>query len=438
MSEPRIAYFATEFPRATDTFIQREVQALRNLGLDVETHAARRPGDEHMVGDEQRAMRDATSYVLPPSPLGLVQAHLGLLVRSPKRYVDALRLALDTKRPGLRGGLYQLFYFLEAGVLAQRLIGGKRTHVHSHFGDVSSSIAMLAGALANLPFSFTLHGPGVFFEAHTWRLDAKIERATFVSCISWFCRSQAQLLSSEEAADKLHIIHCGVDPERYRASAESRFNAPESDPTAPIRLAFAARLDHVKGLTILLDAMAQVNRDRRAAGLPEVHLEVAGDGPKRADFESHARKVGLADAVQFLGYVSQADVADLLARSDIYVLPSFAEGVPVSLMEPQASGIPVIATQVGGVSELVIDGETGFVVPPGDVDALATCIQKLADDRTLRTQLGTAGRKIVVEHFNSEEEARRLAALFRAAGSGAPTGSIAVRPEPAALRPTSR
>jgi len=419
---PRVLYFATEYPRATDTFIQREIAALRSHGVVVESMAARSPDDQHVVGEEQRLERDRTRYILPPSVGSLLKDHLGLVTRSPGRYVRALKLALRTARPGIRGHLFQLFYFAEAGAVAARLRDEEFDHLHSHFGDVSTSIAMLASELAGVRFSFTLHGPGVFFEAHTWRLDTKIERAAFVSCISWFCRSQAQLLSSEESGPKLHIVHCGVDVNRYvdRSAEEAR----PLGTSGPIRLAFVGRLDHVKGLTVLFEALAEVAKSR-----PEVHLEVAGDGPKRRDFERAAARMALSDRVKFLGYVSQSEVADLLARSDIYVLPSFAEGVPVVLMEAQASGLPAVATKVGGVGELVLNNKTGFLVSPGDVLELAARIDQLAGDPEMRQRFGAAGRAKVTAEFASKTEAGRLAALFAAPGS---TAFLGIRPNSAA------
>ena len=418
----RVGYFTMEYPRATDTFIQREVASVRAAGVEVDTFAVRRPGDEHMVGDEQRAERERTFYVFPPSVGRIASAHLGGLVKRPKRTLAAIKLAAATSRPGLQGGLKQLAYFVEAGVVADEIERRGIDHVHAHFGDVAASVAMLAAELSGRPFSFTLHGPGVFFDANVWHLGTKIERSRFVSCISWFARSQAQLLSSEEAADRLHIVHCGVDPARYNAD-----RATTSD--GVMRLAFVARLDHVKGLTVLLDALAAARNDGT-----NVELTVVGDGPARATFERHAAKAGVADAVTFAGYCSQSEVAEILGCSHAFVLPSFAEGVPVSLMEASASGLPVIATQVGGVSELVIDGETGFIVPPGDTEALRRRIEDLASDPDLRARFGAAGRTRVEDEFRSSTEGARLATLFQASAeisdSSVPLAQLPVRPTP--------
>ncbi len=425
-----------EYPRATDTFIQREVASVRSAGVEVDTFAVRRPGDEHMVGDEQRAERERTFYVFPPSAARMAKAHLLGLLKRPKRTLSALKLAASTARPGLSGSLKQVAYFAEAGVVADEIEARDISHVHAHFGDVATSVAMLAAELSGRPFSFTLHGPGVFFDANVWHLGTKIERARFVSCISWFARSQAQLLSSEEAADRLHIVHCGVDADRYDASPRSSTAVSESAQSGVTRLAFVARLDHVKGLTILLDAVAAARQNGT-----NVELTVVGDGPARSSFERHANKVGVGGSVTFAGYCSQDEVAEILGQSDVFVLPSFAEGVPVSLMEACASGLPVIATQVGGVSELVIDGETGFIVPPGDAAALRDRIDALVNDPALRSRMGAAGRRRVQSEFASATEGARLASLFVASAeisnASVPLTQLPIRPEPLTVGSTA-
>jgi glycosyltransferase involved in cell wall biosynthesis len=377
----------------------------------VESSAVHRPDETHVVGEEQRIERDTTFYV-PTSPVRLARAHVGLLLRSPRRYVAAMRLAAETSRPGVAGHLKQVSYFAGAGGLAAHLRKKKFDHLHSHFGDVSTSVAMLAAELSGVPFSFTLHGPGVFFEAHTWRLDAKIERAAFVSCISWFCRSQAQLFGGESNADKLHIVHCGIDPNRYRDRSREVDDERES-----FDLVCVGRLDHVKGIGVLLDALATVVKR-----VPLTRLHLVGDGPKRSDYEQRVTELGLTEHVVFAGYRSQSEVAEILGRSDAYVLASFAEGVPVVLMEAQASGLPVVATAVGGVGELVIDGVTGHLCAPGDAAGLAERLVQLSADVERRRRFGAAGRARVIADFNSSDEGARLADLFNHASSNRSLG----------------
>ncbi len=412
---PSVAYLTGEYPRATDTFIQREVAELRALGFSVDTFAVRRPGDEHMVGPQQREGAASTTYLLELAKgPALITSHLGLLARSPARYLRAASLAWQTKRPGIRGTLFQLFYFLEAGILARQLLARNIDHLHNHFGDTSCTVSMLAAELSGKPFSFTLHGPGIFFEAHTWRLDEKLRRAAFCSCISYFARSQASIFGGTEVTDRLHIIHCGIDPAAL---------PPVVHQPGPVRLIFVGRVVELKGMAVLLDALQTVR-----ATDPDITLTVVGDGPDRSKFERAAAKAGLDDAVDFVGAKSQAEVAELLGQSDIFVLPSFAEGVPVVLMEAMASGLPVITTMVGGIAELVEHDVNGYLLRPGDPADLAAAISALAADAELRARFGTEGRAKVSEEFRSATEAARLGNLILNSQRGLPTG---VRPNTA-------
>lgn len=401
----RVAYLTGEYPRATDTWIQREVAALRHQGTEVDTFAVRRPGDEHMVGPEQEAERDTTTYLHPRlRTLALVTAHLGLAVRSPRRYASALALAWSTRRPGVAGTAYQAMYFLEAGLLAAALRRRGIRHLHNHFGDSSATVAMVAAELGGFTFSFTLHGPGIFFEPYTWRLDAKLARAAFCACISYFCRSQAAIFAHPQDLDRLHIVHCGVEPDRLGVVDHG---GPGS------RLLFVARLAEVKGLPVLLEAVAELLADH-----PDLHLTVIGDGPDRARFEKVAADLGLGSAVTFAGYQSQAEVARHLAATDVFVLPSYAEGVPVTLMEAMGSGVPVVATQVGGVGELVEDGVNGYIVRPGDGPALADRIGRLLGDGASRQRFGAAGRAKVEAEFANQGQAAHLRSLLERALTG--------------------
>ncbi len=432
----RIAYLTGEYPRVTDTFIQREVAALRQHGAadgtTVHTFSVRSPQSTASLSNDQKAERDRTSYLLPAKPWELLLAHAQLLLAQPKSYFQALALAWKTRQLGVRGTLYQLIYFLEAGILAHRLHQQEISHLHNHFGDSSCTVAMLASALGRFSYSFTLHGPGIFFEPHRWRLDEKISRAKFVSCISYFCRSQTMIFAPLAAWPNLHIIHCGVDPQQFVAESEDSKNessglpagglAIESsgksvdsvDQSANGHLLFVGRLAAAKGLPILLQSLAALKLT-----FPNIQLTVVGDGPDRAELESQAQDLGLTQQVSFVGYQSQASVRRYLQAADVFVMSSFAEGVPVVLMEAMMSGVPVVATQIAGVSELVEEGVNGFLVPPSDAQALSDRIQKLLADSDLRQRLGAQGRLKVSREFNIFHETKKLYQLMVPAASRA-------------------
>ncbi len=400
----RIAYLTGQYPRATDTFIQREVSALRESDVHVQTFSIRKPPENENVGPEQRAERERTIYVLPPSFVGLILTGVRLKFGSPLRYLGALRLALRTRQAGLKGLFYSLFYLMEAGIIADKMRKDNLTHLHNHFGDSSCTVAMLAAELGGFTFSLSLHGPGIFFEPYHWRLDEKLTRALFVSCISHFCRSQAMIFCPPDKWDRLHIVHCGVDPDMFTPAVHTGRGT---------RLLTVGRMASVKGVPVLLNAIKQLLPTH-----PDITLTVVGDGPERAAFERRAEELGLSERVKFVGYQAQSKVRDFLNSTDVFVLPSFAEGVPVVLMEAMAAGVPVVTTRIAGVAELVDDGQSGYLVAPGDAESLARGIDALLIDHEKRTAFGHAGRAKVGDAFNIARESAWLQQIMTSALAG--------------------
>jgi len=404
-----IAYLTGEYPKVSHTFILREVAALRARGLEVETCTIRRAPPGAVVGADQQAEQARTFCVIEAakSPLRLIRAHWHVLRARPKAWTAMLALAWRTRPPGPKAALWQMFYFLEAGVLARHLNRRGVRHLHNHFGDSSGTVTMLAAGLAGIPYSITMHGPALFYAPHWWRLDEKIARAAFIACISHFCRSQAMYFSDRAHWDRLKIVHCGVDPARYGTT-------PRPVESRGQRVIFVGRLDAVKGVPLLVDAMARLGDSH-----PDARLQLVGDGPHRAALERQVAEAGLSDRIEFLGYRPQDEVAALLETADLLVLPSFAEGVPVVLMEAMASRLPVIASRVAGVGELVEDGTSGFTIPPGDLDTLVERMGRLLSDPALCDRMGEAGRAKVVAEFDINAEAEWLGEIFEGAAAGA-------------------
>ncbi|PAX52225.1 glycosyltransferase family 4 protein [Brunnivagina elsteri] len=394
----RIAYLTGEYPRATDTFIQREVITLREMGVDIQTFSIRRTRDEHMVGEEQKQERDRTFYILPTNPINLLLVHLNLLLATPKKYLQTLKLACSTSQPGIKGFLYQIFYFLEAGILAQQIKTRQISHLHNHIAEASGTVAMLAAEMGVFTYSFTLHGPYIFFKPYQWRLDEKIKRSQFVACISNYARSQGMIFAPPEKWQYMHIIHCGIDPNLFNVVSHKEPGK---------RLLFVGRLVAAKGLPILLESLATLQKKH-----PDILLTVIGDGCDRKLLEQLTIKFGLTQNVKYVGYKSQLEVREQLQQTDIFVMSSFAEGIPVVLMEAMASGVPVVATQIAGVSELVENGVNGYLVPPGDSLSLTENIEKLLTSPETRAIFGTAGREKVEKDFNIRHEIANLHQLM--------------------------
>jgi len=395
----RIGYMTGLYPRATDTFIQREVMGLREKGIDVQTFSIRRPGDEHIVGPEQLQERDKTYYLIPVNPGKLLLLHLQIFMSFPQRYVAALALALKTSQPGIKGFLYQIFYFLEAGILAHVIAHKKVTHLHNHIANSSCTVAMLAAELGGFSFSFTMHGPHIFFEPMRWRLDEKIKRAKFVACISYFCRSQGMIFTSPKHWQKMLIVRCGIQISLFK---------PVIHDGVGNNLLYVGRLATEKGLPTLIESLSQL-----CSELPDLKLTVVGDGPDRDFLEALTKNSNLIDNVSFVGYQSQSAVRQYLRETDIFVLPSFAEGIPVVLMEAMATGVPVVTSNIAGISELVESGKNGYLVPPGEVRALTATLESLIPNADLRNKLGQNGRDKIKKNFCIDESLNLLNAQFQ-------------------------
>jgi glycosyltransferase involved in cell wall biosynthesis len=388
----RLGYLTGQYPRATDTFIQREVATLRAHGHHVQTFAVREPPLSDQAPQGLAEARRTTSYLLPPR--GLARAHLQAFLASPSQYGKAMGLAWRTCPPGLAAMGKQIAYFMEAGLLAARMRELSLAHLHNHFADSSCSVAAIAAEIGGFSFSFTIHGPAEFFEMSRWWLGEKARRARFVVCISSFCRSQVMVAAPPASWDKLRIVHCGVDASLFplrRHEGRGR------------RLLFVGRLAPEKGCLLLLEAVAQ---------LSDVTLDVVGDGPSRAALRERAAALGIADRVVFHGYMDEAGVRQRLAETDVFVMTSFAEGVPVVLMEALAAGVPAVATRIAGIPELIEDGVTGFLVPPAEPTATAEMVRRLLDNPDLRNRIAAAGREKVVREFNLETECERLANIM--------------------------
>lgn len=394
----RIAYLTGEYPAVSHTFILREVLALRALGHDVRTCSIRRTGPEHHRGPDEKAAAETTFYVLDAAknPVRLLPA-LGWALARPGRFWQTIRLALKTRPAGIKATVWQIFYLLEAMVLARHCTREGVTAIHNHFAMASSSVAMLASCLSGIPYSFTLHGPADFLDTGRWHLGEKIAQARFVACISHFCQSQGMLFSDARHWPRLHIVHCGVEPDRY---------APADRP-AGHEVLFIGRLAAAKGVPVLLEAFAKAR-----ASCPKARLTLVGDGPARRALEARSRELGLSDAVRFTGYLSQDEVAAELARCDLFALPSFAEGVPVVLMEAMASARPVLTTRIAGIPELVEDGVSGRTVAPGDADLFAEAMVDILDSPERAAEMGRAGRQKVMAEFDVRQEAQKLGRLL--------------------------
>ncbi len=400
----KIAYLVNTYPRASQTFIRREIQAMERLGFHIHRFAMR-PDRANLVEAADKAEDARTEHVLEMGRSSLITAALwGVRQRGA---FASLRLALQCGARGAGGGdgtggrLRHLVYWAEAAYVAQRCRVLNIGHLHAHFGTNSTTVAMLAQELGGPRYSFTVHGPEEFDAPRAYSLAEKIARCTFAVAISSFGRSQLYRWSDPALWPRLKVIHCGIDPAAFP-------DDPVPPPLGGPHLVAIGRMAGQKGLAVLIEAMA-VARKRH----PGLHLTLVGDGPLRPALQAQAAAAGLGSQVTFAGWLDDAGVRAALARSQALVLSSFAEGLPVVVMEAMAAGRPVIGTAIAGMPELVVQGETGWLVPAGDPIALAGAIHALATTPPKRlAEMSAAARARVLARHDIDDEASRLAALM--------------------------
>jgi glycosyltransferase involved in cell wall biosynthesis len=405
----KVAYLCALYPAVSHTFVLREVNALRRLGVEIATFSIRRAGADQLLASADRAAFQSTFAILPPRWGRLLRAHLELALRAPRAYVSALALALGLAPAGLRGRLWQLFYFVESVVLWRECRNRDIHHIHVHLANVAADVALLTASIGSAlepqrpwSWSFTMHGPTEFFDVAHYRLAEKLSRARFVVCISDYTRSQLMALSSPEIWERLHVIHVGIPIEQFTRSRNGDRRAT-GDPT----ILFIGRQVPEKGQTVLLEATALLAERGHA-----VYVTLAGEGPARPALERHAKRLGIASRVTFPGVVGQEEIHALYAGASIFCLPSFAEGVPGVLMEAMAMEIPVVSTRITGIPELIDDGRTGLLVAPGRPDELAGALERLLADPSLARELGSRARETILSDFNTERSAEQLYGLF--------------------------
>lgn len=405
MNEIRVAYLINQYPKVSHSFIRREILALERQGMNVQ-RIAMRGWDGDLVDAEDFTERERTRYVLQKGLGGVLRAMFSIATSTPSRLWHGLRLAWRMSKRADRSLPYHLVYLAEACQVALWLKREGATHLHAHFGTNSAEVAMLASELAGIPYSLTIHGSEEFDKAEFIGLGEKLRRATFVAAVSSFCRSQLYRSVAYQHWAKMHIVHCGVDPDFYRIGATQVVEKP--------RFVCVGRLCEQKGQQILIEAAA-----RLAAKGIDFELVLAGDGEMRPEVEALIAKHGLASQVRITGWISSEQVRQELLAARALVMASFAEGLPVVIMEAMSVQRPVLTTWIAGIPELVIEGENGWLYPPGSVDELALamerCLNTPADELA---RMGSRARTRVLARHDIDREAAKLIALFYQVAEG--------------------
>jgi glycosyltransferase involved in cell wall biosynthesis len=285
-------------------------------------------------------------------------------------------------------------------MVGQWMRRNRQSHLHVHLASQAASVGLFTHRIFRCRYSLTVHGPDEFYDAKGLYLAYKLAAADFIVCISSYARSQLMYLSPYEHWKKFHVCRLGIDPHLFSP-------LPRQSSDGIVEILCVGRLTPAKGQHLLLDALRQLLYQGH-----NVRLRLAGNGPDEPSLRAQAQRLNLTDHVVFEGPVNQDRIRSVYAQADLFCLPSFAEGLPVVLMEAMSMGIPCVTTEITGIPELIGNGIEGLLVPPSDLDALVRALATLIHDDTLRSSMAVNGRKRVLEQYDLRANVERLASIF--------------------------
>ena len=393
----KLAYLINCFPYTSSTFIRREMKALERRGASV-TRFAVRQWDEELVDPEDIEELAQMNYLLSGNKVGLIVAFMREVATNPGGLIKALGPWVSLLRNARGGFVRHTAYLLEAIYFRQRAAAFEIDHVHVHFMSNPTAVAMLARIMGGPSYSVMVHGPDELADAPLLSFPDKIKHASFIAAISHFCKSQLIRFSSSEYADKIHNIHCGLQIDSFTPG-------DEIDPENQVFVC-VGRLCPQKGQAQIPPAVAAL-RDE----FPGLKVILVGDGESRGDVEAAIRRYDVDDMIEITGWMANEKVCETIAASRALLLPSYAEGLPVVIMEALALGRPVISTYIAGIPELV-DEQCGWIIPAGSHDALVDAMRNaLAASPQALAAKGAEGRVRVEREHDVDKEAAKLLAL---------------------------
>jgi len=350
---------------------------------------------------EEQAEARATLCIKDCGLMALASAHAALKATAFGAYMKMFARALSLWWSGPLSLFKAMAYFAEAGVLVRWMRREGIRHVHVHFANPAATVALIGGSSGLIEFSLSVHGPDEFYNINQDLIPEKVRESVFARCISFYCRSQLERVTEFKEWDKFRIVRCGIDIEKY---------SPRPDPNnATTEILCVGRLVPAKGQHLLVKAGKRL----KERGVP-FHLTFVGAGPDMESLKTLAESLGISDAITFAGAIGQGEIHAYYDKADIFALPSFAEGLPVVLMEAMGKGIPCVATCITGIPELIHDGENGMLAPASDWEGLADRLQTLIEDPALRRKLGAAAREIAVTDYDVNRNCEKMGEIFRA------------------------
>ena len=396
----KILYLVNQYPKISHSFIRREIAALEALNISILRVSVRKT-EEEMVDPADLKELESTRVILQSGGLVLLKSLLLILLSSPLKFLAALKLTIKMGQKSERGIIRHLAYLVEASLLRQWSLEEQISHVHAHFGTNSATVALLCYQLGGPTYSFTTHGPEEFDKVSDIALPEKIKRASFTVAISSYGQSQLYRWSDLQDWSKIKIVHCGLE-KQFLATL------PQPIPDLP-KLVCVGRLAPQKGQLLLIEAIHQLSLRGVAC-----EMTLVGDGPMRSIIEELIQKYQLTDCVKITGWANESQVQHHILQSRALVLPSFAEGLPVVIMEALALRRPVISTYIAGIPELVKPNVSGWLVPAGSLNDLVEVMEQVIKmPKEKLEEMGEKGYQDVLREHDIRKEAAKLAELFQ-------------------------
>jgi colanic acid/amylovoran biosynthesis glycosyltransferase len=396
----KIGFLTSEYPKASHTFIRRELLALEKRGHEI-ARLSVRDASSTVVDPADKSEASKTTVVLNLPIAQLVMSTIRTAVTRPIKFIKAVAETYRLWRASDRGVVRHVTYLVEAATLLWILRREGTKHLHVHFGKNAADVALMLKILGGPTYSMMIHGPGEFDGPRTFSLGRKVEQSEFTAAISHFATGQLRRWVSYAHWDKLHVVRCTISDdflsERHGVDPDSR------------KLVCIGRLTGQKGQLFLIDAIGDLVDE----GV-DVNLTLAGDGEMREIIEERIKARGLQDRIEITGWIGEKDVRRHLIESRAMVLPSFAEGLPVAIMEALALGRPVVSTSIAAIPELLRNGENGWVIPSGSHEDLVAALRDLMTTPVERlNEMGRAGHERVRRQHHADTEAAKLDDLLQ-------------------------
>lgn len=395
MIKSKIAYITSDFPVVSHTFISREIKELQKLDVEIACFAIHTP-PEHEIAKEDDNFRGKVFYIFPLDKLRFIRVHLKTLFLSPVKYLYWFWYLISRPTTKIRDRLRCVFHFLEGVYLADEMKKQQINHIHSHFLQGNTTVALVVSKFLNITYSVSVHNSTLPMDKVLQK--EKMEHAKFLISISEYNKKK-MLETDPNAEKKIFVVHCGLDPDHFLPN-----------PKLPAIFTFLAvgRLTWEKSYPDLIEACFLLKKKNLI-----FQCIIIGDGDERQKLEQLIKQYNLEQEVKLAGLVLQEKIQTYYEQAHLFVLSSITEGIPVVLMEAMSKGLPVVATNITGIPELVLHEKTGLLVPPNQPQAFANAIEYFMNNSNIRTTMGLEGRKKVEQSFHIVKNARELKDIFK-------------------------